>query len=77
VLDDDPQIMVEVIMNGYNAREDVGVMPAVGTNNKLTPAQVAAIMNHEKSSWGNNARKVSVEEVKKIIDFLGTQSSAK
>jgi cytochrome c oxidase cbb3-type subunit 2 len=77
VLDDDPQIMVEVIMNGYNAREDVGVMPAVGTNNKLTPAQVAAIMNHEKSSWGNNARKVSVEEVKKIIDFIATQSSAK
>jgi cytochrome c oxidase cbb3-type subunit 2 len=77
VLDDDPQIMVEVIMKGYNAREDVGVMPAVGTNNKLTPAEVAAIMNHEKSSWGNNSRKVSVEEVKKIIDFLGAQSSAK
>jgi cytochrome c oxidase cbb3-type subunit 2 len=52
-------------------------MPAVGTNNKLTPAEVAAIMNHEKSSWGNNSRKVSVEEVKKIIDFLGAQSSAK
>jgi cytochrome c oxidase cbb3-type subunit 2 len=69
--------MVEVIMNGYNAREDFGVMPPVGTNNKLTPAEVAAIMNHEKSSWGNNARKVSVEEVKQIIDFIGAQTSTK
>jgi cytochrome c oxidase cbb3-type subunit 2 len=77
VLDDNPQIMVEIIMKGYNAREDVGVMPAVGTNNKLTPAQVAAIMNHEKSSWGNSARKVSVEEVKQIIDFLGAQSTTR
>jgi cytochrome c oxidase cbb3-type subunit 2 len=77
VLDDNPQIMVEIIMKGYNAREDVGVMPAVGTNNKLTPAQVAAIMNHEKSSWGNSARKVSVEEVKQIIDFLEAQSTTK
>jgi cytochrome c oxidase cbb3-type subunit 2 len=77
VLDDDPHIMVEVIMNGYNAREDFGVMPPVGTNNKLTPAEVAAIMNHEKSSWGNNARKVSVEEVKQIIDFIGAQTSTK
>jgi cytochrome c oxidase cbb3-type subunit 2 len=77
VLDDNPQIMVEVIMNGYNAREDFGVMPAVGTNNKLKPEEVAAIMNHEKTSWGNNARKVSVEEVKQIIDFLQTQTANK
>ncbi len=77
VLDDNPQIMVEVIMNGYNAREDFGVMPAVGTNNKLTPAEVAAIMNHEKTSWGNNARKVSVEEVTHIIEFLQAQTAKK
>jgi cytochrome c oxidase cbb3-type subunit 2 len=77
VLSDNPEIMVEVIMKGYNAKAEFGVMPAVGTNNKLTPEQVAAIMNHEKSSWGNNARKVSVEEVKQIMDFIGAQSTTK
>jgi cytochrome c oxidase cbb3-type subunit 2 len=30
----------------------------------------AAIMNHERTSWGNTGRKVSVEEVRKIMDFL-------
>ncbi|MBD3750769.1 MAG: cytochrome c [Sphingobacteriales bacterium] len=70
VLDDNPEIMVGIIMKGYDAREEYGVMPAVGTNANLTAEQVAAIMNHEKSSWGNNARKVTADEVKKIMDSL-------
>jgi cytochrome c oxidase cbb3-type subunit 2 len=77
VLSDNPEIMVEVIMNGYNAREEFGVMPAVGANNNLKPEEVAAIMNHERTSWGNNARKVSAEEVKQIIEMLQAQTSAK
>jgi cytochrome c oxidase cbb3-type subunit 2 len=77
VLDDNPEVMVDVIMNGYNARDDFGVMPAVGTNNKLSPEEITAIMNHEKTSWGNNARKVSLQEVKDILNFLEAQSSKK
>jgi cytochrome c oxidase cbb3-type subunit 2 len=50
-------------------------MPAVGTNANLSPAQVAAIMNHEKSSWGNKGKKVSTEEVAKIIDFVNKNIS--
>jgi cytochrome c oxidase cbb3-type subunit 2 len=52
-------------------------MPPVGTNNNLTPEEVAAIMNHEKSSWGNNARKVTVEEIKKLMDFIKISTPAK
>lgn len=70
ILNDNPEELVDIILNGYDAREDYGVMPPVGKNNNLKPEEIAAIMNHERSSWGNNARKVTPEEVKKIIDFL-------
>ena len=72
VLNDNPEMMVNIIMNGYNGRiqEGYGIMPAVGTNNNLSPEEVTAIMNHEKESWGNNAKKVTTEEVKKLMDFV-------
>ncbi|MGY0039391.1 c-type cytochrome [Pedobacter sp. NJ-S-72] len=70
VLDENPELLVNIIMNGYSGREKegFGVMPAVGTNNRLKPEEIAAIMNHERSSWGNNAKKVTVDEVKKLMD---------
>jgi cytochrome c oxidase cbb3-type subunit 2 len=52
-------------------------MPAVGTNNNLTAEEITAIMNHEKSSWGNNAKPVTVDEVKKVVDFLKITSNSK
>jgi cytochrome c oxidase cbb3-type subunit 2 len=57
-------------MNGYDARPNYGVMAAVGTNANLTAEEVAAIMNHEKTSWGNNAKQINPEEVKKLIEFV-------
>jgi cytochrome c oxidase cbb3-type subunit 2 len=73
VLDDNnPAMMVNIIMNGYTGRmtEGYGAMPPVGTNSELTPEQVTAIMNHEKSSWGNNAKKVELDMIKKFIGDL-------
>lgn len=70
VLDDNPEVMLNVIMNGYNAEDGYGEMPAIGRNNNLSPEEIAAIMNHERTSWGNNARKVTAEEVKELIDRL-------
>ncbi len=61
--------MVGIIMNGYNPREEYGVMPPVGINANLSAQEIAAIMNHEKSSWGNNAKKVSPEQVQKLMDL--------
>ena len=57
-------------MNGYDARPEYGIMAPVGTNMELGPAEVAAIINHERTSWGNNASTVTEEEIKKIMDFV-------
>jgi len=78
VLDDNPEVQVTIIMKGYNGRvsEGYSVMPPIGTNNNLKPEEVAAIVNHERSSWGNNGKKVTVEQVQKIINSLGSSTLA-
>lgn len=70
VLGDDLELFVNIIMLGYDARPEYAVMNAVGLDNNLTPEEVTAIINHEKTSWGNNAKTVTPEEVKKIMDFI-------
>jgi cytochrome c oxidase cbb3-type subunit 2 len=64
------ELYVDIIMNGYNARPDYGVMAAVGTNMEFDENTVAAIINYEGSSWGNTAKKVHPEEIKKIMDIV-------
>lgn len=70
VLDDDPEIFVDIIMNGYNGRasEGYGPMPNVGTMAKLTAEEIAAIMNHERTSWGNEGKEVTPEQVKELME---------
>ncbi len=72
VLDDNPELFIDIIMNGYNARADQGYgpMPAIGTLNGLSPEEITAIINHERSSWGNDAPPIETDEVKKIMDFV-------
>jgi len=70
VQDDDPKTLINIILNGYDAREEYGQMPAIGKMNKLSAAEISAIINHERSSWGNNAREVSTQEVNDIISYL-------
>lgn len=70
VLGDNLDLYVSIIMQGYDPRPEYAVMPAIGTNNDLSPEAVAAIINHEKTSWGNNAKTVTADEVKKIMDFI-------
>ena len=70
VLGDDLDLYVNIIMRGYDARAEYAVMTAVGTDNHLTPEEVTAIMNHERTSWGNNAKRVTPETVKKIMDLI-------
>ena len=78
MLDDNPEVQVTIIMKGYNGRasEGYGIMPPVGTNNNLKPEEVTAIINHERSSWGNNGKQVTVDQVKKIIATLKTETLA-
>ena len=75
VLGNDLELFVNIIMLGYDARPEYAVMNAVGTDNNLTPEEVTAIINHEKTSWGNNAKTVTPEEVKKIMDFIKLTSN--
>lgn len=70
VLGDNLELFVNIIMLGYDARAEYAVMNAVGLDNNLTPEEVTAIINHEKTSWGNNAKTVTPEEVEKIMDFI-------
>ncbi len=71
------ELYVDVIMNGYDARDDYGVMAAVGTNMEFDEYKVAAIINYEKTSWGNNGKKVTPEEIKKIMDFIKIKTASK
>jgi cytochrome c oxidase cbb3-type subunit 2 len=70
VLGDDLKVYVTIIMKGYNGRPGYGVMPPIGTNANFTAEMVTALMNHERSSWGNAAKPVTLEEVKKIYDEI-------
>lgn len=69
------ELYVDIIMNGYDARPEYGVMAAVGTNMEFDEHQVAALINHERSEWGNTGKKVTPEEVKKIMDFIKIKTS--
>lgn len=73
---DNLELYVDIIMNGYDARQNYGVMSAVGTNMEFNEDQVAAIINYERTSWGNDGKEVSPEEVKKIMDFLKLKVTA-
>lgn len=70
VLSDDIETFVNVIMLGYDARPEYSVMAAVGLNSELTAEEVTAIMNHERTSFGNNAAPVELSQVKQIVDFI-------
>jgi len=70
------ELYVDIIMNGYDAKADFGVMAAVGTNMEFTEFDVAAIINYERNSWGNKGKEVTPEEIKKIMDFIKIKVAA-
>ncbi len=76
VTGDNLELYVDIIMNGYDARADYGVMAAVGTNMSFSEHEVAAIINYERSAWGNTGKPVTAEEIKKIMDFIKIKASA-
>lgn len=73
----DLELYVDIIMNGYDARAEYGVMAQVGTNMQFNENQVAAIINYERTSWGNSGAKVTPEEIKKIMEFVKIKATAK
>ncbi|MCY4780283.1 cbb3-type cytochrome c oxidase subunit II [Sphingobacterium sp. UT-1RO-CII-1] len=67
---DDLQLYVDIIMNGYDSRPEYGPMAPIGSVLGWTEKEVTAIINYEKSSWGNKAVPVTEEEVKKVMDYI-------
>ncbi len=73
VNDEDPELMIKIILQGYDARSEYAVMQAFA--DQLSDAEIAAIANHERTSWGNDAPEVKEEDVKKIRDFIEQEAT--
>lgn len=66
VLADDPAEHIDVILHGLQGRTIDGTAyasPMPPFADQLDDAQIAAIVNHERTSWGNNAPTVTVDDV--------------
>ncbi|MFD2787436.1 cbb3-type cytochrome c oxidase subunit II [Hymenobacter rubripertinctus] len=64
VNDKDATLMVNIILQGYNPRPEYGVMLPFA--DKLTDAEIAAIVSHERSAWGNTGAPVTADFVKQL-----------
>ncbi len=73
VNDVDPAQMITIVLGGYDARAEYGVMPAQAEN--LTDAQITAVVNHVRSRFGNDAP-ATTEDVVKGIRFTVTPETA-
>jgi cytochrome c oxidase cbb3-type subunit 2 len=72
VNDQDPNILIQIMLSGYDARPEYGAMP--GFADLLTDEEIAAIANHERNSWGNKAPAISPEQVSEIRKFIQNQT---
>lgn len=73
---DNLELYVDIIMNGFDARADYGVMAGVGTNMEFSEHEVAALINYERKAWGNTGKSVTIDEIKKIMDFLKIKANS-
>ncbi|HLT73369.1 MAG TPA: cbb3-type cytochrome c oxidase subunit II [Cyclobacteriaceae bacterium] len=65
---EDPEIHIRTILQGYDARPEYATMqPFAGL---LTDSEIAAIVNFERSHWGNQAPLVDEEKVKNVRSSL-------
>ncbi|TVZ28621.1 cytochrome c oxidase cbb3-type subunit 2 [Gillisia sp. Hel_I_86] len=71
VNDENPEMLIKIILQGYDARSEFGVMPPFA--DQLSDAEIAAIATHERTSWGNDAPAVKEEDVKKIRDYINNE----
>jgi mono/diheme cytochrome c family protein len=67
----DPTDHIRTILNGKQSSVIGGVTyasPMPAFKDLLNDADLAAIVNHERTSWGNSAPTVSASEVAKLRD---------
>jgi len=68
VNDENPEMLIKIILMGYDARQEYGMMPALADN--LTDEEIKAIVDYERSSWGNSAPKVPKEIITRLRDLI-------
>lgn len=69
VTDTNPAPHIEAVLNGLQGKTISGVHYAAAMPpwaDQLSDAQIAAVINHERSSWGNDAPKVTAQDVLKL-----------
>jgi len=69
VLDEDATDHILAILDGVQDKVIDGVAyasPMPGFASVLSDDEVAAVVNHERTQWGNKAKVVDVEAVKKL-----------
>lgn len=69
VLDDDPAEHIRIVLEGLSGKEIDGVAyasPMPGFGNQLSDEEVAAVVNHERTQWGNNANLVGANDVAEL-----------
>lgn len=65
-----PEVPIAIVLHGMqgeivvNGKTYNGVMAAWGES--MTDADIAAVVTHERSSWGNSASAVTAEQVKVV-----------
>lgn len=66
---EDPTEHIKVVLFGLEGREINGVKystPMPAWKEQLTDEEVAAVINYERTSWGNNAKLISAEQVNNV-----------
>ena len=66
---DDPTAHIKIVLFGLEGKIINGIKyttPMPAWKDQLTDEEIAAVINHERTSWGNNAKLISAEEVNKI-----------
>lgn len=64
VNDDDASLHIKIVLEGYDALPQYGAMPPF--KDRFTDDEIAAIINYERTSWGNHGKTITTEEVAKI-----------
>lgn len=62
VNDEDPTMMIDIILGGYDARPNYGPMPPQAGN--LSDEEITAVVNYVRSSFGNDAPPTDMAAVK-------------
>ena len=61
---DDATLHIKIVLEGYDARSEYSVMPPF--KDRLSDDQIAAIINYERTSWGNHSKTITVDDVARV-----------